>query len=316
MKPMLWFWGAFLLFFALPFPCIIYFGEQSGSPAPASTAWALTLLGASLALWLGLIYQWLDKLLLGPPRALLRVKDISTGGLPRRARIERALQTGTHVRGFAQWQLQLAFDNLSDTPITEQLQVVDTQPALNRFVEGRSLDIRLSPQPGPFPNMVLEGAKSELDTGSLVRRALGLLLLIALICAAYAMVWQRQNAGLGWTFLSLGHPLLVCPFVLWLYVLAGQLFLRRIGGDARGEVLKYRGIGVEAKVLGVRQTGTYLNEQPQVEFELEYPDTRGTVHRTKVRHFIAQIDLAHIPRERVQVLYDPENPATVRMEVA
>jgi hypothetical protein len=43
---------------------------------------------------------------------------------------------------------------------------------------------------------------------------------------------------------------------------------------------------VEAKVLKVRQTGTYLNEQPQVEFQLEYIDREGRVQQVSVRRFI------------------------------
>lgn len=44
MKAYLWFWGAFLLFFALPFPCILYFG----------TSWPVALVDRS-APWLALL---------------------------------------------------------------------------------------------------------------------------------------------------------------------------------------------------------------------------------------------------------------------
>ena len=66
MKAYLWFWGAFLLFFALPFPCILYFG----------TSWPVALADRS-APWLSLLLHFL---LLGPPRALHRVRSILADG--------------------------------------------------------------------------------------------------------------------------------------------------------------------------------------------------------------------------------------------
>ncbi len=151
--------------------------------------------------------------LLGPPRALHRVRSILADGEPRDALIEHAEQTGVQVRGFAQWKLQLSFKNLSGTPIRELLLVVDSKPQLQRFGVGRHVDARLSRVPGAFPNVVLDGAQPELNVASLWRRGIGAALGIAAVAAAYVLAYRLQNEGLGWTFLSFGHPLLVCPLV-------------------------------------------------------------------------------------------------------
>lgn len=316
MKAYLWFWGAFLLFFALPFPCILYFGTSwPVALADRSAPWlAVLLLALSLALWLVLLLAFLHYLLLGPPRALHRVRSILANGEPRTTLIKQAEQTGVHVRGFAQWKLQLAFQNLSGTPISEQMLVVDSKPQLQRFVVGNHLDARLSRTPGEFPNVVLDGAHPELDVASLWRRGIGGGIAIVVVASAYVFTYRLQSEGLGWTFLSFGHPLLVCPLVLCGYALGLRLLGRLLHADARGDALKYRGIGVEARVLKVRQTGTYLNEQPQVEFQLEYTDREGAVRQASVRRFIPLIELANIPREQVTLLYDPDDRGNVRME--
>lgn len=316
MKAYLWFWGAFLLFFALPFPCILYFGTSwPVQLADRSAPWlALLLLALSLILWLALLLAFLHYLLLGPVRALHRVRSILTEGEPRNALITQAEQTGVHVRGFAQWKLQLSFRNLSGTPINEQLLVIDSKPQLQRFGTGRHIDARLSRAPGAYPNVVLDGAQPELDIASLWRRGIGGVIATVVVASAYVFAYRLQSEGLGWTFLSFSHPLLVCPLVLCGYALGLRLLGRVLQADARGEALKYRGIGVEAKVLKVRQTGTYLNEQPQVEFQLEYIDREGGVQQASVRRFIPMIDLASIPREQVTLLYDPDDRGNVRLE--
>ncbi|MEG0184981.1 MAG: hypothetical protein RR704_16210, partial [Stenotrophomonas sp.] len=277
-------------------------------------------LATSLAPWLVLLYAFLHYLLLAPPRALQRVRSILADGQPRSARIEQAEQTGVQVRGFTQWRLQLAFDNLSGTPITEALVVVDSKPQLQRFAVGRHVDVLLSRTPGASPNLMLEGAQAELDHASLWRRAIGGVIGILMVAAAYVVVYRLQSEGLGWTFLGFGHPLLVCPLVLCSYLIGLRLLARLLGGtlqiDARGESLKYRGIAAEARVLDVRQTGTYVNEQPQVEFQLEYLDREGNVQQASVRRFVALLELANIPRGQVDILYDPDDRRSVRMEHA
>ncbi len=121
MKAYLWFWGAFLLFFALPFPassmsarrgrCNWPTAAHPGWPCCCSRCrwpcgWPAARLPALPAAW--------------PAACLHRVRSILADGEARDALIEQAEQTGVHVRGFAQWKLQLGFQNLSGTPTTNR----------------------------------------------------------------------------------------------------------------------------------------------------------------------------------------------------
>ncbi len=312
-----WFWLAFLLFFAIPFPCILYFASDWPRvlAQPSTPAWALTLLALSLGLWLHLLYAYLDTLLLMPGRALHRVRHLLAHGVRREALIERAAPTGVEVKGWPQLSLTLAFDNLSGTPIRDTVLIVDRKPAQRRFESGRTVPLRLSTTPGAAPNLVLEDAEPALDRASLWRRAAGALLLVVLVGAAYVLAWRLQNRGMGWTFLSFNHPLLMSALVLNGYVLALRVILRVIRRNATDETLKYRGLRARARVLDVRQTGTTLNEQPQVEFRVAFEDASGNPHEATMRRFVSLLDVGQLPRDTVSVLYDPQHPARADLEL-
>lgn len=319
-KNPLWFWGAFLLFFALMFavglPVMMY--GQASYPVPldarVAPAWALTMLAVSLCLWLGLLYVYVDTLVLAGVRSVRRMHDILTRGEPRNALIEQVVSLPGGVDGFPQLRLRLAFDNLSGTPISDELVLVDSKPMQRRYEVGRTLPARSSRSPGPYPNMSLEGGTPEINSSTLWLRASIGVLFVAVVASAYGVAWQLQNDGLGWTFLSLGHPLLICPLVLWVFVVGIRLLMRRLQADAAVNALKYRGVGTVAIIDDVRQTGAFFNEQPQVEFQLRFNDVAGQPQRAVIRRYVPLIDLATIPRDTMQILYDPKNPSRVQMD--
>ena len=78
MKKMLYFWAAYLLFFALPFPCILYY--SIGYPVDAvdrtSPAVALGWLGLSILLCGLLAAAYVHTLLRAPFRAQARTRAI------------------------------------------------------------------------------------------------------------------------------------------------------------------------------------------------------------------------------------------------
>lgn len=319
-KNPLWFWGAFLLFFALMFavgvPVMMY--AQASYPVPLDgrtpPGWAHTLLAVSVGLWLGLLYAYVDTLVLAGLRSVRRMHDILTRGEPRSALIEEVVSLPGSVDGFPQLRLRLAFDNLSGTPITDELVLVDSKPLQRRYEVGRTLPARLSRSPGPYPNMSLEGGTPEINRSTLWWRAVTGVFLVAVVASAYGMAWQLQNDGLGWTFLSLGHPLLICPLVLWVFVVGIRLLMRRLQADAAGNALKYRGVRTVAIIDDVRQTGAFFNEQPQVEFQLRFTDVAGQPQRAVIRRYVPLIDLATIPRDTLQILYDPASPQRVQVD--
>jgi hypothetical protein len=86
--------------------------------------------------------------------------------------------------------------------------------------------------PGAFPNVVLDGAQPELDVASLWRRRHRRSARHRPV--PLPMWWPTGCRELGWTFLSFGHPLLVCPLVLCGYMLGLRLLGRLLQADARG----------------------------------------------------------------------------------
>lgn len=317
MKKMLYFWAAYLLFFALPFPCILYYsiGYPVDAAERTSPAVAIVWLALSILLWALLAAAYVHTLLRAPFRAQARTRAIQRAAIRRRARVVQAQDTGRLMRGWRVWNLTLAFDNLSGTPIQDQMLAVDSQPQLQRFVVDNQLDALLSDDPGGYPNVVLEGAMPEIDRGRLLRRALIGVVLLAALAAYYAWCWNDpgQGNGQGWTFLAPWHPLLVMPACLCGYLVLGRLFTRVVGIDRRAEALNYRGIGVDARVLHVRQTGTEVNAQPQLAFQLAFEDRQGSTHTATVRKVVSLLDLPRVPRERARILYHPDDPSQVLM---
>ena len=315
MKKMLYFWAAYLLFFAIPFPCILYY--TLGYPVDAADRvapfWAGLLLALSLLLWGLLVWAYVRTLLLAPFRARTRSRAIQRAAIRRSARVVQAQDTGRTLRGWPVWNLTLAFDNLSGTPIQDEMLAVDSKPQLQRFVVGNRLDALLSDDPGSYPNVLLEAAMPEVDYVRVIRRGMIGALLLVLLVAYYAWCWIDQSQGQGWRFLQLWHPLIVIPASLCVYLLLGWLFTRAVGIDRRAEALTYRGIGTEAKVLQVRQTGAEVNQQPQLEFRLAFEDRQGHSHTCTVRKVVSLLDLAAVPRERAHILYHPDDPAQVSM---
>lgn len=315
MKRMLYFGAAYLLLFATAFPCVLYYslGYPVQADGRVTPFWGGVLLALSLLLWGLLVWAYVRTLLLAPFRARARSQAIQRAAIRRSARVVQAQDTGRRRRGWPVWTLTLAFDNLSGTPIQDEMLAVDSKPQLQRFAVGNRLDALLSDDPGRYPNLLLETAMPEVDTARVIGRVLIGALLLAALLAYYGWCWIDQSQGQGWTFLQLWHPLIVIPASLCVYLLLGWLFTRAVGIDRRGEALNYRGIGTEATVLQVRQTGAEVGQQPQLEFRLAFQDRQGRSHTCTVRRVVSLLDLATVPRERAYILYHPDDPTQVSL---
>ncbi len=80
-------------------------------------------------------------------------------------------------------------------------------------------------------------------------------------------------------------------------------------GNRREEKLLRDGIQLEAILLSMTETGTTVNNAPEIEMELslELPD--GSTINVKHRCFVSLLDLANLSiGDRLPVVMDPENP--------
>jgi hypothetical protein len=86
---------------------------------------------------------------------------------------------------------------------------------------------------------------------------LGWLLLVGIVIGYYMFSYRYESQGTGWRFLTLFHPLFLCPLAL-----LGMRWLT-FGGSGRDFLsindalrLKYEGYRAEARLLSATQTGT------------------------------------------------------------
>lgn len=80
----------------------------------------------------------------------------------------------------------------------------------------------------------------------------------------------------------------------------------------RASKLLQTGIPAEAKILKVWDTGTTVNEQPEIELLLEVEPKSGARYETKTKAVVSRLQAAwYMPGARVGVRVDPKNPNRV-----
>lgn len=136
--------------------------------------------------------------------------------------------------------------------------------------------------------------------------------MVGVVASYFVLSYHYEHQGTGWRFLTFFHPLLICPICLlglpWLlrdgmkkYFISGRSFV----------ALKYRGYQTQARLLEVKQTGTYINEQPQVRFELEYEDLHGITHRTSYKKIVDLMEMEITRAKVLPIFYLADQPKHV-----
>jgi hypothetical protein len=92
------------------------------------------------------------------------------------------------------------------------------------------------------------------------------------------------------------------------------LLMKVFRGSAANRRLLSTGQVAKAKILQANQTGTYINEQPQVRFLLEVTPTGGVPFQSQATMTIPQIKIPQVqPGSTVDVRYDPADPSRVAL---
>ena len=72
------------------------------------------------------------------------------------------------------------------------------------------------------------------------------------------------------------------------------------------------GIRGEAEILSREQTGTYINEQPQVKFKLLITTPDSAPYEVEHKEIINLLDLGSIPEgKKLPVVIHPDNPEDI-----
>jgi hypothetical protein len=313
------FWSYFgivyLLFFAIPFPMLLYYNtayrevDSSGGTAP----WlALGYLALSVILWILLLQRWFRKWVLMPFVMRKNILRLLKEGAIREARVIQSKELPAATPEVVTKDILVSLRNFSGTEITERLTVNDSKPALRRYEAGKTFPLRIDEQLKTIPYLIPDGVEVDLKIGRMI------LLFGVWLAVAAAVVWYfgfsyvLENSGRGWRFLKVYHPLLLCPLIILFSADGLRLLLHMIAGSPEADLrLKYYGVRTDAAIVSASQTGTYINEQPQIKFELRYQDNTGKTHVVSLKKIVSLLDLDSTKQASVPIFYLKEKPAQV-----
>lgn len=87
-------------------------------------------------------------------------------------------------------------------------------------------------------------------------------------------------------------------------------FFKRI--NDRETYLLNQGLEGEAEILNREQTGTYLNEQPQVKFQLLVTIAGEEPYQLEHKEYVNLLDVGSIAKGvKIPVMVDPKNPKNI-----
>jgi hypothetical protein len=99
-------------------------------------------------------------------------------------------------------------------------------------------------------------------------------------------------------------PIIVVPLVLVIVIASMRPLLRQFFPPN----IK-NGITAEAEVLEVRDTGTTINDDPQIALLLEVRPSMGSIFQAELKTLVSRLEAANYrPGCKAVVLYDPANP--------
>ncbi|MGG5507307.1 MULTISPECIES: hypothetical protein [unclassified Myroides] len=312
------FWVLFFLYFIFVHPAIIYYGSeyQSHQLDAVNPTEALVYLGLSIALW-GVVFAVLLYLIFKYTiQSKRNIAQINQTGKRLEARIVQASRSMVFKHKEVLKSLVLALPNLEGESIRHTLEVRDARPEERRFEEGKRLHLRVDPTFTQQPYVVVEGAKGYVNAWFFV----AWLLFLTGIIYYYSYSYQVESQGYGWRFLTLSHPLVssagfLILFTGIIYVIVKFLFFRKMNIGTSTLALKFRGKRANGTVVQVRQTGTYINEQPEVRFDVEYMDNTGVLHQVVLKKIVSLLDVGNVKNQTTCVLfYDPKQPQKAKFE--
>lgn len=312
------FWKLFALFYAIPFPMILYYGIKSDSYPPelaTRNPWlALGLVVLSIIIWIILLTGYYNKWILRTLSIKRKIEHLKNTGIKREARILTSIDKSNPKVNYSTYELNLSFKNLVGTQIEEKITVNDKTPYERRFEAGKNVELVLDQNPNDYPYMVLSSFQVSVRGNVILLLHITLLVIAALIAGYYCFAYQTESEGMGWRFMVFYHPLLVCALILNLgnINLLGRLMSKFANQNPKNDfVIKYKGLPATARLLKASQTGTYINEQPVVEFVLEFTDHQNQRHGVSIKKIVDLLDLDSTRQKEVDIFYLKEDPKRV-----
>lgn len=309
------FWTVFKLFYAIPFPMLLYYNtktEEDITSLKDQNPWlALGIVVLSIVLWCFVLAGYFRKWILDVFVMKHHIGQLKKHGVHREATILDAAQVGKENSNYIAYELRLLFRNLVNQEIVQKTTVNDFRPQERRFEAGKKVGILVDKEMKQPPYFIFETSEASINKTIIALLLLGWLAFAAAVIGYYVYAYQTENHGMGWRFMRFWHPLVLCPVVFLGYRVLSNLFTRFTGKPDEEARIKFKGIRTTARLISASQTGTYINEQPQVQFELEFTDDRNRHHRKSIKKIVDLLNLNNARQATIDIFFLKEDPGQI-----
>lgn len=300
------FWALYTLAFTVGLPMIIYYSSGDASEAPgAPTNFTYISIGLAVAGWILLLAfygRFYVKTVFTDKSQILKNAE---EGNTIMATVTHKVQENM-IKQIAVLQLRLAFTNLAGTPVEVGYQLMDSKPAERRYEKGSKIELSV--------NMKKKGGQ-VVPKGIQVSRNVSMVYLYTFIYLVLIGVAVYYPVFVDWRYFVLPHPWTLIPLVnlgtaFFLAFLIGMI--GKASGASKNSVqMVMYGLKAQGEIMSYNQTGLYINEQPQVAFNIEFTDKQGLHHSMITKKIVSLLDTHKLATGPVDIMYLPEAPENV-----
>jgi len=202
---------------------------------------------------------------------------------------------------------------LEGETIRHTMSFTDSKPHENRYQVGKVLYLRVDEDFKHKPYVALEESFSRINGWVFLLWAA----FLGAVLYYFQFSYTLESAGYGWRFLTFWHPLIIVPlcalfFPGVIFAFLKFLIFKKMNIGKEATVLKFKGKKTLAKILDAQQTGTQINDQPEVRFNIQYTNQHGQAVVTKITKIVSLIDVGSVKAvHEKEIFYDPNNPKNV-----
>ncbi|WP_406825617.1 hypothetical protein [Pedobacter sp. KACC 23697] len=312
------FWIIYMLFFAIPFPMFIYYNTKDDSIPNLITDnpwYSLSILAISILFWTILLIGYYQKWVARTFSIKRNIEKLKTTGEPREAKILESTKIHKKDTAYDTYELTLQFKNLSGSLVRQKTMVNDAKPYERRYEAGKTVGILLDKEVKKAPYFIFASTEVSIKKMTIFLTSLAWLTFASLVVWYYVYCYHVESRGMGWRFMGIGHPLLTCALMLLLYRAFGAFIAKKfIGKPDQLFLIKFKGTQTTARLLKLSQTGTYINAQPMIDFELEFTNQFNQKYRANIKKIVDLLDLDSVRQPYFSIFYLNENPQKIAFE--
>lgn len=287
--------------------------EEVAAGPRNSLAVSYGYLGLSFLIWGYILVFFVNTLFVKTFKQKNTIHSILRNGIPRDAKIIRyQLIKYFQKTNMNAIQIVLSFPNLRNTMIEHEMMFHDSRPQEKRFDVGNRVKVLLNPNVSQEPYFILSDQKVGFNSFGIILRIVFILLLITYIIGLYSYFYLRESFDFGWQFLTFMHPIIFSGFMTLIYVLVFQLIVGKFFKNAKEERILFAGRNAEANIISVGQTGTTVNDQPELIFQVSFKDFRGNEHIAVYKKIVSLLNLSSVPKTgTIEIMYDENDPKKI-----